>query len=157
MSVAHPTDIFSIAATPTCLISASGSSSLKIYSITSSDFPLSQTIDGAHKLGCHHVATSGNGKKAASVGFGGEVKIWANESEDGAGQWIEEGRIVGGCKFPSLTCYGLPLRYKCRRKQSWRTLGHCTIRGRQIPGEHNLRWTDQCLGPLRRPSQDSRV
>jgi len=70
---------------------------LKIYSTASSDFPLLQTIDGAHKLGCHHVATSTNGKKAASVGFGGEVNIWTNESEDGKGLWTQEGRIVGSC------------------------------------------------------------
>ena len=95
MPEAHPTDIFSLAAISTSIFSASGSSSLKIYSTLSSDFPLQQTLDGVHKLGCHHVATSGNGKKAASIGFGGEVKVWANESEDGQGQWVEEGMIVG--------------------------------------------------------------
>lgn len=68
---------------------------MRFHTTTSSDFPLLQTIDGAHKLGCHHVAASANGQKAASVGFGGEVKIWANESEDGNGLWTEEGRITG--------------------------------------------------------------
>jgi superkiller protein 8 len=92
---AHPTDIFSIATTSACVITASGSSSLKIYSTLSSDFPLIQTLEGVHKLGCHHVAASANGRKAVSVGFGGEVKLWANEQEDGQGQWVEDGKLVG--------------------------------------------------------------
>lgn len=77
--------------TPTQILSASGSSSIKIYSTTTPEIPLAQTLTGAHKLGCHHIVTSRNGKKAASVGFGGEVKIWATSE---AGEWVEEGRIV---------------------------------------------------------------
>ncbi|TKA81533.1 hypothetical protein B0A49_00721 [Cryomyces minteri] len=87
---AHPTDIFALAVTPTQMLSASGSSSLKVHSTTSTEFSLAQSLDGAHKLGCHHIAASKDGKKAASAGFGGEVKIWAC-SEDG--MWAEEGRI----------------------------------------------------------------
>ncbi|MCJ1256952.1 superkiller [Lignoscripta atroalba] len=83
---AHITDIFSLAVTPTQIISASGSSVLKVYSTTEPDFPLHQTIEQAHKLGCHHVTTSKSGSKAASAGFGGEVKIWTIED----GQWSEE-------------------------------------------------------------------
>lgn len=105
--LAHPTDIFSIAATPTSLLSVSGSSSIKIYSTTSSDFPLLQTIDKAHKLGCHHVATSTNGKMAASVGFGGEVKIWTSENEDGTSSWVEQGKIVDGNKAGELWAIAL--------------------------------------------------
>ncbi|SLM40881.1 WD40/YVTN repeat-like-containing domain [Lasallia pustulata] len=92
---AHPTDIFSLATTPTHLISASGSSALKIHSTTPPSFPLMQTLPGAHKLGCHHIATSRSGLKAASAGFDGEVQIWAEQPE---GQWREEGKIVDGNK-----------------------------------------------------------
>lgn len=77
------------------MITASGSSSLKVYSTLSSDFPEIQTLEGAHKLGCHHVAASGNGRRFASVGFGGEVKLWANQSEEGQAKWAEEGTLKG--------------------------------------------------------------
>ncbi|GAB1313449.1 Ski complex subunit Rec14 [Madurella fahalii] len=75
---AHPADIFSLAPTPTSLLSASGSSSLLVHSTADPTFPLQQTIPAAHKLGCHHVCTARNGvgNVAASVGFGGEIKIW---------------------------------------------------------------------------------
>lgn len=86
---AHLTDIFSLAVTPTQILSASGASSIKIYSTTSPSFDLAQTLSGAHKLGCHHIATSRNGLVAASAGFGGEVKIWKIED----GQWSEAGNI----------------------------------------------------------------
>ena len=91
MLVAHITDIFSLAVTSTQLISASGSSSLKVHATTDPEFPLQQTLQKAHKLGCHHLATSKNGLKLASVGFEGEAKIWAVKE----GQWSEEGKIVG--------------------------------------------------------------
>ncbi|KAL2195953.1 WD40-repeat-containing domain protein [Corynascus similis CBS 632.67] len=83
---AHPSDIFSLAPTPTSLFSASGSSSLRIHSTTDATFPLQQTISNAHKLGCHHVCTArgGVGTIAASVGFGGEIKVWSlrNSADD---------------------------------------------------------------------------
>ncbi|KAJ5051443.1 uncharacterized protein L3040_001220 [Drepanopeziza brunnea f. sp. 'multigermtubi'] len=91
---AHPTDIFSLAVTPTQILSASGSSSIKIHSTLSPDIPLAQTLSGAHKLGCHHIVTSRNGRFAASAGFGGEVKTWSI-SED-TGEWSEEGTITDG-------------------------------------------------------------
>jgi WD40 repeat protein len=91
-SVAHKTDIFSLAVTPKQILSASGSSSLKIHSTTEPDFPISQSLDGAHILGCHHVTASKDGHKLASAGFGGEVKIWNKNAQD---QWVEEGQIVG--------------------------------------------------------------
>lgn len=58
--------------------------------------PLAQTLKSAHKLGCHHIATSRNGHKAASVGFGGEVKVWSISPE--TSEWAEEGKIVDGNK-----------------------------------------------------------
>ncbi|KAK3304155.1 WD40-repeat-containing domain protein [Chaetomium strumarium] len=75
---AHPAEIFSLAPTPTSLLSASGSSALHVHSTTDPSFPLQQTIPNAHKLGCHHVCTArgGLGNVAASVGFGGEIKVW---------------------------------------------------------------------------------
>lgn len=91
-STAHPTDIFAVAPTKTALLSASGSSSIHVYSTTEPDFPLTQTLHDAHKLGCHHIATSANGQKAASAGFGGDVKLWAL-AEDGS--WKAEGSIAG--------------------------------------------------------------
>ncbi|KAI9697009.1 MAG: superkiller [Candelina mexicana] len=89
---AHPTDIFSIAVTSMQILSGSGSSALKVHSTTEPDFPLSQSINGAHKLGCHHVVASQDGGKVASVGFGGEVKVWVMDSQK---QWVEDGQIVG--------------------------------------------------------------
>lgn len=99
---AHPIDIFSLAVTPTQILSASGASSLKVHSTTEPDFPVAQSIQGAHKIGCHHVVTSGNGVKAASVGFGGEVKIWAYRDA----MWVEDGAVTGKHYFLSISyCY----------------------------------------------------
>jgi superkiller protein 8 len=95
-SAAHPTDIFSLAVTSKQLLSASGATSIKIYSTTSTSFDLAQTLSGAHKLGCHHIATSRNGLFAASAGFGGEVKIWSIDAE--TGEWSEAGNVVDGNK-----------------------------------------------------------
>lgn len=50
-----------------------------------------QTLEKVHLLGCHHIATSLDGKTAASAGFGGEVKVWGYGEEDG--QWIARGEI----------------------------------------------------------------
>lgn len=84
---AHTTDIFSLATTPTSLLTASGSSTINIYRTNdpSGTFPISQSLT-AHKLGCHHIATSprgGNGDVAASVGFGGDIKIWRRNPDSG--------------------------------------------------------------------------
>ncbi|KAK0707002.1 WD40-repeat-containing domain protein [Lasiosphaeria miniovina] len=88
---AHPTEIFSLAPTPTSLFSASGSSALRIHATTDPTFPLQQTIPNAHKLGCHHVCTArgGAGYVAATVGFGGEIKVWKCKDKDGnlGGEW----------------------------------------------------------------------
>ncbi|KAI9773829.1 MAG: superkiller [Geoglossum simile] len=103
----HPTDIFSLAVTQTQVLSASGASSIKIHDTTQPDAPLVQTIEGAHKLGCHHLVTSRNGRKAASVGFGGEAKIWSFSDADGSTSWREEGRIVDGNKAGELWAIAL--------------------------------------------------
>ncbi|KAI0384814.1 WD40 repeat-like protein [Hypomontagnella monticulosa] len=89
---AHLTDIYSLAATPTALFSASGSSTIHIHATAQPGFPLGQSLTGAHKLGCHHIAVSRNGKVAASAGFGGEVKIW-RLSESGSGEWEPFGEL----------------------------------------------------------------
>ena len=87
---AHRIDIYSLAVTPTQIISASGESSLKIHSTKEADFPIAQVLKNAHKLGCHHVVTSLDGRRAASVGFGGEAKIWRYDE----GMWNEDGEIA---------------------------------------------------------------
>ncbi|GES65116.1 WD40 repeat-like protein [Aspergillus terreus] len=83
---AHPIDIFSLAVTDKQILSASGASALKVHSTTDPDFPLVQSIDGAHKVGCHHVVTNGKGTRAVSVGFAGEIKIWSCHE----GTWAED-------------------------------------------------------------------
>ena len=88
---AHVTDIFALAVTPSQIISASGSSSLYIHSTTQIDFPLVQTLGKVHRLGIHHLTTSGDGQYAASAGFSGEVIIWQAHGDT----WAEENKIVG--------------------------------------------------------------
>lgn len=100
---AHATDIFSLAVTPTHLISASGASSLKVHDTSSGStihadsgaeenpYPLTQTLDKAHPLGCHHVCAASEGKVMASVGFEGDVKVW----EAGEEGWVEKSVIKG--------------------------------------------------------------
>ncbi|KAI6862662.1 WD40 repeat-like protein [Hortaea werneckii] len=98
---AHPTDIFSLAVTPSQLLSASGSSSIRIHSTKGQainpesaedehPYPLVQTLEKVHPLGCHHVATSGDGRTAASAGFAGELKVWTCTEE---GSWEAKGEI----------------------------------------------------------------
>ncbi|KAH7039970.1 WD40-repeat-containing domain protein [Microdochium trichocladiopsis] len=92
---AHITDIFSLAAAPGILLSASGSSTLHVHDTSSPAFLLVLSLSGAHKLGAHHVAVSRDGKVAASAGFGGEVKIW-RVAESGTGDWIAAGEVDSG-------------------------------------------------------------
>ncbi|BCR87010.1 SKI complex subunit WD repeat protein SKI8 [Aspergillus chevalieri] len=91
---AHPIDIFSLAVTDKQILSASGASSIQVHSTTDPDFPLTQTIEGAHKVGCHHIVTDGRGTRAISVGFGGEIQIWicrdGTWSHDDAGPGIAD-------------------------------------------------------------------
>ncbi|KAJ5740942.1 hypothetical protein N7493_000814 [Penicillium malachiteum] len=74
---AHSADIFSLAVTNKHLLSASGSPALKVHAIQDTEFPLVQSIDGAHPLGCHHVVTDGSGTRAVSAGFAGDLKVWS--------------------------------------------------------------------------------
>ncbi|KAI1432149.1 WD40 repeat-like protein [Xylaria sp. CBS 124048] len=87
---AHTTDIFSIAASTGTILSAGGSSTIHVHSTTQPDFPLIQSLCDAHKLGCHHLAVSGDGQTAASVGFGGEVSIW---KADYSHRWEASGHV----------------------------------------------------------------
>ncbi|MCJ1279980.1 superkiller [Puttea exsequens] len=100
---AHPTDVFALACTHTQILSASGSSSIRIHSTADPSFPLVQTLEKAHKLGCHHLVTSRNGRVAASVGFAGEVRIWKQES----GTWSETRKIVDGNKAGEIWAIAL--------------------------------------------------
>ncbi|RKF71165.1 Meiotic recombination protein rec14 [Golovinomyces cichoracearum] len=93
---AHPTDIFSLAVTSKHILSASGSSAIKIYSTDLAESSLVQTLSGAHKLGCHHIAASCNGNRAVSVGFGGEVKVWKLIKK--SDEWVEEKVEAGADK-----------------------------------------------------------
>jgi superkiller protein 8 len=90
-ATAHPIDIFSLAVTSGQILSVSGASSLKVHSTADPDFPLVQALDGAHKVGCHHVVTSRNGSRAASVGFGGETRVWSYAD----GTWTEDIKASG--------------------------------------------------------------
>lgn len=92
---AHPIDIFSLAVTDKQILSASGASSIQVHSTTDPDFPLAQTIEGAHKVGCHHVVTDGRGLRAVSVGFGGELQIWACRD----GTWSKNDAGSGNMSF----------------------------------------------------------
>ncbi|KAI4088004.1 MAG: hypothetical protein LQ344_006379 [Seirophora lacunosa] len=100
---AHITDIFCLAVTPHQVISASGSSSIKVYSTTEPDFPLVQTLDAAHKLGCHHLGASQDGQHFASAGFAGDVKLWNLDQ----GQWTKRGEIVDGNKAGEIWAIAL--------------------------------------------------
>ncbi|KAG9890811.1 WD40 repeat-like protein, partial [Aureobasidium melanogenum] len=98
---ASPADIYSVATTSSQLITASGSSSLHVYSTAPTNdennpYPLVQTLKDAHKLGAHHIAVSANGKTAASAGFGGELKVWSIDDE--SSQWALKGSIVEDSK-----------------------------------------------------------
>lgn len=88
---AHPSDIFSLATTPTQILTGSGQASIKIFSTNNDDFPIDQSLSDAHKLGVHHLATSKDGMRAVSAGFGGEAKIW-NFTE---GIWKQDSEIKG--------------------------------------------------------------
>ncbi|EXJ86066.1 hypothetical protein A1O1_06435 [Capronia coronata CBS 617.96] len=87
---AHATDVFALSATTTQILSGSGESSIKIYSTTDDDFPITQVLKDMHKLGCHHLVTDQAGTRAVSVGFDGKVKLWKYEE----GMWKEDGEIV---------------------------------------------------------------
>ncbi|KAJ5489592.1 Meiotic recombination protein rec14 [Penicillium diatomitis] len=74
---AHPVDIFSLAVTEKQVLSVSGAPSIKVHSTENTEFPLVQSIDQAHTLGCHHIVTDSSGTRAVSAGFDGNLKVWA--------------------------------------------------------------------------------
>ena len=89
--IAHLTDIYALAVTPSQILSASGASSLKVHATTEADFPVAQSIENAHKIGCHHLVTNEDGTRAVSVGFGGDIKVWAYDN----GMWTEDFKVNG--------------------------------------------------------------
>ncbi|KAL9613970.1 MAG: hypothetical protein Q9167_001519 [Letrouitia subvulpina] len=101
--LAHEADIFSIAVTPNQIVSASGASTLIFHSTTEPEFPVAQTLDGAHKLGCHHLAASENGEVIASAGFAGEVLLWRQDND----RWTEMGKILDGNKAGEIWAIAL--------------------------------------------------
>jgi superkiller protein 8 len=94
---AHIVDIFSLAITDKQILSTSGASSIKVHSTTDADFPLVQSIDGAHTIGCHHIVTNGNGSRAITAGFDGEIKAWSCQD----GHWTADRKLTGK-HYPSL-------------------------------------------------------
>ncbi|KAF1810028.1 WD40 repeat protein [Eremomyces bilateralis CBS 781.70] len=105
---AHPTDIFALATTAGHILSASGSSSIQVHAVTANanagEFPLVQTLNGVHKLGCHHLCTSANGRRAASAGFGGEVIVWELQED---GQWTKLRAVSGKAKAGEIWAIAL--------------------------------------------------
>jgi superkiller protein 8 len=89
--LAHIVDIFSLAITDKQILSTSGASSIKVHSTTDADFPLVQSIDGAHTIGCHHIVTNGNGSRAITAGFDGEIKAWSCQD----GYWTADKKVTG--------------------------------------------------------------
>ena len=88
---AHPLDIFSLAVTEKHVLSVSGAPSIKVHSTENTEFPLVQSIDGAHALGCHHIVTDSAGTRAVSAGFDGTLKVWSlNE-----GHWTADSDKTG--------------------------------------------------------------
>lgn len=136
---AHLTDIYSLSTTASQVFSSSGSSSIKIHSINQPGYPLFQALDNAHRLGCHHIATSGDGHVAASVGFGGEAKIWAVQRD---GQWSEKSKVVGAIFLISkMSQFGRTDRWNLRRwQQSRRDVVDSSLWGRTIPCCHVFWW-----------------
>ncbi|KAF3385211.1 Meiotic recombination protein rec14 [Penicillium rolfsii] len=91
---AHPVDIFSLAVTDKQVLSVSGAPSIKIHSTTDTEFPLVQSIEGAHPLGCHHIVTDANGSRAISAGFDGNVKVWHSHE----GHWSADAVTTASLK-----------------------------------------------------------
>lgn len=78
------------------MLSVSGAPDLLIHDTTNGNFTLSQSIPQAHRLGAHHLCASGDGKTAASAGFGGELKIWFVTEETGEWKLAKEIREPPG-------------------------------------------------------------
>ena len=125
--------MFALAATKTALLSASGSSTIRIHATNAPDFPLTQKLEGAHKLGVHHLVASKDGRRATSAGFEGRVKVWGveevqEEAESGAGgTWKAVGEISG-----RYGCFQFTLRFTRGTGRQGRNQG--IVRGRDICG-----------------------
>ncbi|KAJ5772822.1 hypothetical protein N7457_007718 [Penicillium paradoxum] len=87
---AHLADIFSLAVTDKQILSASGASSIKVHSTTDTEFPLIQSIDGAHSTGCHHLVTDAQGIRAVSAGFDGQIKAWSCHDD----HWVADKKVT---------------------------------------------------------------
>jgi superkiller protein 8 len=91
LSPAHSVDIFALAVTDKQVLSVSGSPSIKVHSTSDTEFPLVQSIDDAHEIGCHHIVTDGRGSRAISAGFDGKIKAWSCQD----GYWVADQKVIG--------------------------------------------------------------
>lgn len=75
--LAHSSEIFSLAVTPSRVISASGDPVIKIWD-AKSEYPLIHELADAHRLGVHHLAVDidNGGTTIASAGFEHELALW---------------------------------------------------------------------------------
>lgn len=151
---AHPSDIYSLAVTRSHILSVSGASSLNIHSTSQPELPLAQSFTGVHKLGCHHVVTSADGKTAATVGFDGLVRIWSFNGDS----WVENTDInCAPNSIPSTTPtspsssqnFLLILFLSLSFPKDMRHLGPCPLRRWPVPGRHYDRRPCQSLGLAR--------
>jgi superkiller protein 8 len=88
---AHSVDIFALAVTDKQVLSASGSPAIKVHSTSDTEFPLVQSIDDAHEIGCHHIVTDAKGSRAISAGFDGKIKAWSCQD----GYWAADQKVIG--------------------------------------------------------------
>lgn len=85
-------------------------------------YPLVQTLEKVHPLGCHHICTSLDGKVTASIGFGGELRIWQC---DESGVWSKRGDVTGKChpihpaSTPRLTINNVLTDEKTSKTEHW--------------------------------------
>ncbi|EPS37047.1 hypothetical protein H072_9347 [Dactylellina haptotyla CBS 200.50] len=77
---AHHSSIYALGVTPQYTLSGSGASAIKLHSTSDPEHPLLHSFDNAHKLGCHHISVSKQGKRAVSSGFEGSIRIWDLEN-----------------------------------------------------------------------------
>lgn len=75
-------DIFGLAVSSGYVISAGGSSSVKLYDAAAPEHPEVHAFEHAHPLGVHHVAASSSGV-LVTAGYGGETILWdLNEKKE---------------------------------------------------------------------------
>ncbi|KAJ5761893.1 Meiotic recombination protein Ski8/Rec14 [Penicillium nucicola] len=100
---AHSVDIFALAVTDKQVLSVSGSPSIKVHSTADSEFPLVQSIDDAHEIGCHHIVTDARGSRAISAGFDGKIKAWSCQD----GYWAADQQLIADLKAVDLWAIAL--------------------------------------------------